>query len=70
MSLVEKASHFYRTDVDTIENFAMAFFSATSPEKGYIIVRQFLELHTGEVCEQTVLDIFSFLNEYCKEYLI
>ena len=70
MTLLEKAAHFYRTDVETIDNFAMAFFSATSPESGNLIIEQFLELHTDKVCEQTVVDAFSFLEEYCKEYLI
>ena len=67
MTLVEKAAHFYRTDVETIENFAQAVLSATSPGSCYLIVRDFLELHTGKICKQTVDEIFSFLEEYCKE---
>lgn len=70
MTLIEKAAHFYRTDVETIENFAIAYFSSTSPESGYMIITHFLEIHTGKICKQTVDDVFSFLEEYCKEYLI
>lgn len=70
MTLEEKAAHAYRTDVETINNFVMAFFSASTPESGNIIIEEFLELHVGKVCEQTVYDIFSFLEEYARRYLI
>ena len=69
MTLVEKAAHFYRTDIETIENFAQAVLSVSSPISCYIIVHDFLELHTGKICKQTVDDVFSFLEEYRKEYL-
>ena len=70
MTLVEKAAHFYRTDVETINNFALEALSASSCACCYSIVKEFLELHAGKICEQTVDEVFSFLEEYCKEYLI
>ena len=69
MTLVEKAAHFYRTDVETIENFAQAVLSVSSPISCYLIVHEFLELHTGKICKQTVDEVFSFLEAYRKEYL-
>lgn len=70
MTLEEKAAQFYRTDVETIENFAMAYFSARLLESAYMIVYEFIELHTGKVCKQTVDDIFQFLEEYAVRRLI
>ena len=67
MTLVEKAAHFYRTDVETIENFAKAVLSTSSPISCYLIVHEFLELHIGKISKQTVDDVFSFLEEYRKE---